>query len=654
MAADKPFEPRLGRLRAQTYRGKVLHAVNKTGGQILGAKGRFGGGKHSRGAGVARVLAGSAATGIRARRVVVKARTIKLAGKGLRAAAAHLNYLQRDGVTQEGQKGQLYGPERDHEDAKDFMSKCAEDRHQFRFIVSPEDGDQYESLKVLTRKVMTQMEQDLQTKLDWVAVDHYNTGHPHTHIVVRGRDDQDKDLVISKEYLSEGFRERVQAQVSLDLGPRSDLEIQTARQAEVTQDRLTSIDRQLLREAAETGQVVVGQGHQFTQAIRTGRLVHLERLGLAARDKAGRWHLRADMEATLREIGHRGDIIKTLHQAITETGREAALPDSQIHDGYRIPERGDAVITGRLLKRGLADEMADRHYLIVEGTDGRVHYADIGFGDRLGAIATGSILRLSPNMPEVRSSDRTIVAVAAQNGGFYDVEAHLKFDSSARQAFAETHMRRLEAIRRTTDGVRREADGRFKIGSDYLEKALEYEVQQSRQSPVKVDILSEKSLADQTRHPGVTWLDREWVAGGADRYATTAFGQEARTAIRARLQWLVEEGLAHERPDGTPIFQPGHLKVLTQRELRATADRVSKELGLPYTPAQTGEVVEGALRKAVVLGDGKYAVVERGRDFTLVPWRPVLERHLDKIVSGLVREGGINWTIGRSRGLERD
>lgn len=59
-------------------------------------------------------------------------------------------------------------------------------------------------------------------------------------------------------------------------------------------------------------------------------------------------------------VGQRGDIIKTLHQAMTETGREGALPDSQIHDGQRVPGRGDAVITGRLVKRGLADEMADR------------------------------------------------------------------------------------------------------------------------------------------------------------------------------------------------------------------------------------------------------------------------------------------------------
>lgn len=654
MPADKPFEPRLGRMRTQTYRGKVLRAVNRAGGKLAGQKSRFGGGKYSRGAGIARVLSGAGLTGVRSRRVVVKARIVKLAGKGLRAASAHLNYLQRDGVTRDGDKGHLYGPKIDQADAKDFMRNCADDRHQFRFIVSPEEADQYDSLMPLTRKVMAQMEQDLKTSLDWVAVDHYNTGHPHTHIVVRGRDDQGKDLVISKEYMSRGFRERVQAQVSLDLGPRSDIEIRTSRQAEITQDRLTSIDRQLLREAAEAGRVLASHTAPFTEAIRTGRLAHLERLGLAAPDQAGGWQLRVDMEATLRQMGERGDIIKALHQAMKEKGLEGALPDALIHEGQRMSDRSDATITGRLLKRGLGDEMSDQHYLIVEGTDGRVHYADVGHGERLEPVANGTILRLSPNVPTVKPSDRTIIEVAAQNGGFYDIDAHLKFDASARQAYAETHLRRLEAIRRATEGVTREPDGRFHIGADYLDKALAYEVQQSQRSPMTVETLSDRSLTAQTRHPGITWLDRELTAERGEDYAQAGFGMEVRAALRGRLQWLVEEGLATERRDGTVSFKEGHLKTLHQREMQATAEQVSKELGLPFAVAQNGDLVEGTLRKGIIMGGGKYAVVDRGRDFTLVPWRPVLEKQIDKSVSGLVREGGINWTIGRSRGLERD
>jgi type IV secretory pathway VirD2 relaxase len=50
--------------------------------------------------------------------------------------------------------------------------------------------------------------EDLGTKLDWVAVDHYNTSHLHTHIVVRGKDETGRDLIIAREYLTHGLRER--------------------------------------------------------------------------------------------------------------------------------------------------------------------------------------------------------------------------------------------------------------------------------------------------------------------------------------------------------------------------------------------------------------------------------------------------------------
>jgi len=660
MPSEDDFEPKLGRIRAQTpktpnsYRGKVLQATNRAGGKMRGGKSRYGGGKYSRGASAARVLSGTAVSGARQRRVLVKARFIKLAGKGLRAAAAHLRYLQRDGVTREGEKGALYGPQLDRVEAKDFMAACEGDRHQFRFIVSPEDANQYESLKDLTRKVMAQMEADLGTQLEWVAVDHYNTSHPHTHIVVRGRDDKGADLVIAREYMSEGFRERVQAQVSLDLGPRSDLEIQASRRAEVTQDRFTSIDRQFLREAGDTGRVVGAHPDPFTQSIRAGRLAQLDKLGLVTAEPDGAWRLCSDFETTLRRMGERGDIIKTLHRDLQGTGLEGALADSRIHDGYEGRTSGEGKLTGRLIQRGLADELSDRHYLVVEGTDGRVHYADIGYSDRLEPLPSGSILQLTPNVPNVRPADVTIAKVAEQNGGYYDIDAHLKFDPSARQAFAETHLRRLEAIRRTTEGVSRQPDGRFVIGADYAEKALEYEVRQAHASPMKIDVLSERSLSEEARHPGVTWLDREMSADRDGEYAHSGFGQEVRSALRARQQWLIEEGLATETPVGGVQFQPHHLETLHRREMAGTAERIAHELQLPYRATNTGDQVEGTLRQGVVIGTSKYAVVERGRDFTLVPWRPVLEKHIDKTVSGIARDNGINWTIGRGRGPERE
>jgi type IV secretory pathway VirD2 relaxase len=121
----------------------------------------------------------------RARRVAMKARVVKLnpqrgAARGrqfvsAKAVDAHLRYLERDGVTRDGEKGQVYAAERDVADGRAFLERGRDDRHQFRFIVSAEDGVELSDPRAATRDLMRQMEVDLCTRLDWVAVDHHNT-----------------------------------------------------------------------------------------------------------------------------------------------------------------------------------------------------------------------------------------------------------------------------------------------------------------------------------------------------------------------------------------------------------------------------------------------------------------------------------------------
>jgi hypothetical protein len=93
---------------------------------------------------------------------------------------------------------------------------------------------------------MRQMEQDLDTKLDWVAIDHFNTGHPHTHVVIRGRDDQGRDLVIARDYIGHGVRARAQTLMTLELGTESELERLQKLASEVEQERFTRVDRACL------------------------------------------------------------------------------------------------------------------------------------------------------------------------------------------------------------------------------------------------------------------------------------------------------------------------------------------------------------------------------------------------------------------------
>jgi type IV secretory pathway VirD2 relaxase len=655
---DDEFEPRLGRIKSRQgnvgrrYRQQVLQAAALAGGHQFGqvsSRSGFAGNRIGRGAGIGRVLtARDRHSAFRTRRVVIKSRIVKLKGRGLKSARLHLRYIQRDGVTREGQPGQVYDAALDQADGKSFLERATGDRHQFRFIVSAEDAAQYDELRTFTRRLMSRMEEDLGTRLDWVAVDHYNTGHPHSHIILRGKDEQGRDLVIARDYMATGMRERAAEIVTFDLGPRTDLEIDIKLRAEVDQERFTSLDRSLLREADEDGHVRSGAvaADAFRQSLRAGRLQKLKRLGLASEVAPGEWKLADDLEPTLRRMGERGDIIKTMHRDMTEKGIAHAPADYAIHNlDSSEPRR----IVGRIIARGLSDELQDRHYLIVDGIDGRAHYIDIGRPETTEALPDGAVVAVAPRSITVRAVDRTITEVAAANGGRYDMEAHLRRDPGATVAFAEAHVRRLEAMRRLAGAAERTVDGSWAIAADHLERAEAFEREQAKTRPVEIEVLSAWPVDRQVSADGATWLDRELVAEIPEPLRDSGFGREVGEALARRRQWLVEQGLAREEGEQV-VYRSNLLTVLRRSELLRVAGQFSGELGLPYVEAGMGRRVEGIYRRPVDLASGRFAVIETSREFTLVPWRPVLERHVGRQVSGMVRDGRVTWTIGKQRG----
>ena len=97
------------------------------------------------------------------------------------------------------------------------------------------------------------MEKDFGAKLAWVAVDHWNTEHPHVHLIVRGRRDDGQDLVIARDYIKEGMRDRARDLITLELGPRTDLDIRRSLERQMGAERWTELDRQLVRETRESG-----------------------------------------------------------------------------------------------------------------------------------------------------------------------------------------------------------------------------------------------------------------------------------------------------------------------------------------------------------------------------------------------------------------
>ncbi|WP_326915230.1 relaxase/mobilization nuclease RlxS [Sphingopyxis chilensis] len=627
------------------YLALVVKATRRVGKRVA-KRGGFDGSRIGRGASIARVLRSRRHEGLRSRRVVVKFRPVKLAGSGVGGARAHLRYIQRDGVTREGAPGALYSAEQDVADGAAFLDRSGGDRHQFRIIVAPEDGDQLPDLKPFVRKLMTQMEEDLGTRLDWVAVDHFNTGHPHSHIMLRGKNDRGADLVIAREYVSHGLRHRASDILTLDLGPRTDLEIEARLRAEADAERLTAIDRRLLREMTNERLVLSRDEDAFQQTLRAGRLQKLARMGLATHLGGDSWRLDRDLAGTLRRMGERGDIIRTMQRELTARNLDRALADRAIFDPA-VPDVGS--VTGRVISRGLSDEFRDRNYLLVDGVDGHTHYIEIGRGADVPPTPEGAIVRISAREGGVRAVDRTIVEVAAANDGIYTIDAHLRHDPSASEAFAETHVRRLEAMRRILRSIDRNPDGSWIVAADHLRKAEAFEKRMLADRPVEVEILSVMPIEKLPSMEAATWLDREMVAELPTAIREAGFGREVRAAQTLRRQWLLAEKLAEER-DGRTIYRRNLLAALQRRELLRVAGRLADELAKPFVETKSGDSVTGRLLRPIDSASGRYAVVERTRDFTLVPWRPVLDRHVGKPVSGIMRESGINWSLGRQRG----
>jgi hypothetical protein len=301
--------------------------------------------------------------------------------------------------------------------------------------------------------------------------------------------------------------------------------------------------------------------------VLLGRAAKLERLGLAEAVGPACWTLKPGLDQTLRQLGIRGDIIKTMHQAMSAGGHEPDVSTFALHG-----EEPSAPVLGKLVKRGLDDELKGTAYAIVAGVDGRTHHLKFSDLEMTGDASAGGI-----------------------------VEARVYNDANGR--------RRLSLATR-----------------------------------------SELSIEAQVTASGATWLDRQLLAKDP-LLSGGGFGAELRDAMEARIDHLAVEGLAR-RQGPRVTFARDLLATLRRRELEDAAAKISAETGLAYQPGAEGEHVSGVYRQRVTLASGRFAMIDDGLGFQLVPWRPALEKELGREVRGVMAPGGnVEWSLGRKRGL---
>jgi type IV secretory pathway VirD2 relaxase len=601
---------------------------------------------HARGAGIR-------AAAKYAQRVVVKARVVLVRHNSPdKAIRQHLAYMARDPASRDGQTGRLFNEvgDLDARDVGAFAERGLSCRHQFRFIVSPERGGDLD-LERFTRNLMRSMERDLGTRLDYAAAVHHDTDQPHVHIVVNGHDARGGDLVISRDYIANGMRHRAMELATDALGYRSDLDILQSLARDVHADRFTALDRRL-QKASECNpdrtidlRLTPGEPRAAMQRrLNLGRLEHLGRMGLASEVVSGVWRLEPHALDRLRGFTQHRAVQRLVEKHLNASDHNGSI---EIVDKakLRVP------ITGRVLGRGLANELSDAAYIVVAGIDGKTYYAALSSHSerhlaepaRAGDIVTLSGVESRPT----GRADRTIVEQAAGNRGLYDAQRHLESIRGQRlpfgaapERYVEAHVRRCDAL--VSRGfLARESEGRYRVPSDLLER-LTVDPARARDSAFITVEVQGRDLRAQVAARVFTWLDEQLVTGAPQSLRQSAvrtrFQDDLIEAAERRTCQLVQLGLARIDADGVQFDSQLRSKLM-RIEHEDAVRRLSQTYGRYVELAQTQRFA-GRVAATETLVSGAHAVVVSGDRFTLVP----AEHDLAKLVG---RDVSLSLASGR-------
>jgi hypothetical protein len=328
-------------------------------------------------------------------RVIVKAHVARHSGGAAAAGkvlAAHVTYLARGGTGLEGEAETFYGAQVDGVAAREHVKEWAQDRHHFRFIVSAEHGDRIDDLKAYMRETMQRVAADLkEPNLDWIAVNHFDTDQPHSHVLIRGRRADGRNLVIPRAVMGYGFRARAQEHAQELLGELTREQAEIRLRSQITADRETELDKSLARHLDEAGNItdvsVINRQGPYAAMMR-GRLAHLQKLGLAGADGKS---IAPDFRRQLAVMAARGDVVRLFHERLNAGARTI----SPLQQGS---VRGDVVHTGYHDR-----DLQTSPYAIVRDSQGHEHYSRLSAKDALPKVGaqvalskdTRGIVRLS-------------------------------------------------------------------------------------------------------------------------------------------------------------------------------------------------------------------------------------------------------------------
>lgn len=573
-------------------------------------------------------------------RVVVKAHYKKHSSGGAGAGnlRGHLSYITRDGAGVDKERPDLFGSKGNELERTDFYHECKNDRHHFRLIISPENGHEIDDFEGYIVRVMDRVQEDLDTKLSWVSAVHYDTDNHHAHVVLRGKDDQGKDLVIAPDYISFGIRGVAQEVVAEILGERSIKDINKSMEKETDVMRVTSLDRFI----ASRGQLIKGEsgeaeeiriksreiarqrGDAFYNGLVQRRLVFLASASMARVEAHGVYFVRSSFMEELKEISEKNDIIKQLYRT---------LPDEALDDGvsiYKIVDGNAPVVQGRIEKIAQVNELTDHKYMALRDGIERLHYVPLAPNTRSEDLEEGMIVEVSASKATGRA-DKNILDIASENGGVYTREAHMEHVRSEMEfiedpeSYVDYHGIRLDTLERAE--IIRVVDGGYMIPDDALEqgKALNAKMEDNsrKRHYAKVKALSHKPILEQIDVHARTWLDLE-IYRHQNKYDLSYSNADKQTleAIHKRQDWLLENGYGHHKSGtGEFMLRGGALDELYKAEIDGFGEEAARRIGAIGTTTlqlEQGQTLDVSFVGYVDLHSGHHVVVENNNYICVV------------------------------------
>jgi len=274
-----------------------------------------------------------------------------------KSGAAHRKqleeYLVREGTEIDGSRAKLYGT-----DLEEYRQNM--DEKNFRIFLSPQ-SDKI-NLNDLTEEFVKKLERQTGYSFYWQAANHYNTAHPHAHLLINGKDKNGKEVEIPRDVVKTFMREYARDICTSQIGYRTAYEIAVEKEKELEAQRFTKIDQNIKELGGDTGKVYTELVYSDRQRILT-RLDNLRKMGMATYDK-GAYHLNDQWDENLKANAR----YNTFLTARTEL-KFADPSKLKVYTG----EHG--TISGKVTKiYKLDDDASDNHAIVVESLDGKTAF----------------------------------------------------------------------------------------------------------------------------------------------------------------------------------------------------------------------------------------------------------------------------------------